>query len=354
MIDWADTELSTTVTVYQVDPHDLTSVLATLDYTALEVSYGYYTDTRASAKVTTHDADSLLDGAWLRVVLSVDGTDWKKTLFTGFVSGMDEEHAHDAVETSLELSSSLKAVESDALTSLLCVGAGATAKAAITSLLDRTGLPWRFAPGSGDYRFTSTRLYDPGESLLSTVFDLASTASLRVDVDGDGTVVLSQYSAPSATSPKLVIDSDDPRSVVLSESVSHSSDRFSRANRSIVTWKDEDDRFVTGYADLDGRSALSFARRGVRIAEVHELQDMPEPRSVAHAQQLARAYLAQDSDSSEEYSLTVIWSGDVDCGDVVLFRPSGGEAVKALVASVDSDPLSMRMDLTLREVGNGD
>lgn len=354
-VDWGDPELSTTVQVLQVDAHDRDSVLGTLDFTAVTISYGYYTDSRVSAKVTTLEADRLIDGAWLRVVLEVDGQEWQQELFTGYVSGVDESRGPGGmVETSLELSSALMALDSDALPNLFCVGERATARQAIASIMDRAGMPWRFEAGAGDYRFTSTRLYDPGESLLSVLFDVAGTADMRIDVDGHGTVVFAGYTRPASVSPAVALDSDGPRSVVLASSVGRSSDQYAAANRSIVVWKDDDDSFITGYADVPSSSSGSYARRGVRVAEVHELQDMPEPRSVAHAQQLAQRYLQDDASWGTEYQASVMWSGDVRCGDVVSFAPPGGAPVKVLVSAVDSDPLGMRMDLTLKEVGNGD
>ena len=354
-IDWASPELATTVRVLQVDAHDRDSVLATLDFTGVTISHGYYTDSRVSAKLTTLDADQLIDGAWLRIVLDVDGKGWSRELFTGYISGVDESRGPGGmVETSMELSSAIQAIASDALVNLFCIGKGGTSRKAITRLMDMTGMPWRFDAGAGDYRYTSNKLYDPGESMLSTLFDIAGAASMRIGVDGHGVVHFSHYARPASVSPSYVLDAEDKRSVVLASSVNRSTDQYEAANRSIVVWKDENDNFVTGYADSSSASPGSYARRGVRVSAVHELQDMSSPRSAAHAQSLARDYLKTDADWGNEYQVSIMWSGDIECGDVISFVPPAGSHVKALVSAIDSDPCGMRMDLTLKEVGNGD
>ena len=55
--------------------------------------------------------------------------------------------------------------------------------------------------------------------------------------------------------------------------------------------------------------------------------------------------------SSVEWSVTAMLDPTISCGSVGLFNPGGNQGVhKVLVTSVDLDPLSMRMDLELKEV----
>lgn len=349
-IDWSDTELDTSVSVLQVDPHDRGSILGTLPFNSVSISYGYYTDTRVSAKVSTYDADQLIGGAWLRIVLEVVGTDYRNDLFTGYISGLDESMEAGATKTDLELSSALKAIEGDASTALFCVGARATAQQAIAAAMAKTGMPYFVSPTAGDYRYTSQRMYDPGESWLSTLFDLAGAAGAHIDVDGRGIVTFDGYTPPASASPAWVMDAESKRSIVLSATVSRSSDIYERPNRSIVIFKD-DDKIISGYADLGGGSPNSAARRGVVLAEVHELDDMPSPRSASQAQRMAQQYLQSDAASSVEWSVTAMLDPTISCGSVGLFNPGGNQGVhKVLVTSVDLDPLTMRMDLELKEV----
>ena len=350
MVDWADTELDAIVTVYQVDAHDKGAVIGTLPIDSAAISHGYYTDTRASAKLTTWDADQLIPGAWLRVTMEVAGE--RFDLFTGFITGVDEDYQPGGVLTSLELSSTLKALETDVSTELWCVAPGATVKQAMRAIMGRSGMPWRFTATAGDYRFTEQRLYDPGEAWLSILYDLAGAADIRIEVDGRGDVVLDGYRAPSVVSPAWVLDADSPRSVVLSATASRATDQYERPNRSLVVWKDDEaDRFITGYADLPALAPNSAARRGVTVTEVHELQDMPEPHSMAQAQRLAQQYLVEDAAATVEWSATIMLDGSITCGSVGLFGPGNGQTVrKVMVKDMDVDPLGMRMNLTLKEV----
>ena len=354
--DWNGPARADRIVCQMVSPLDLDEVLGEL---AIEdgasVSQGYYTDTRVSASIQTLDWGSWVDGSWLRILHQVRGTDYSRELFTGFPTSaaptMQGVGPSSVTSTKVELKSALFGADADVWPPAFTVGAGATARQAIERVCELDGLAHRFDGTFSDYRFTSTRTWDPCTSVISMLFDLCDAAGARMSVDGHGLVTFGRYVEPSRREPSFALDATAQDTLVIAGSVSLSSDRLSLPNRSAVTYKDGDSELIA-WSDLPSSSALSRAHRGWAKTEVHQLQDMPEPRTQARAQQLADAYLPTDSTATQEWECETLW-WEAEPGMVGTLDPGdGGGPRRVMVKNVDSDltTKSMTHKLTLKEV----
>ena len=326
-VDWKSCELLHQFSVEMVDPLDRDMVLGVLPIkTTGSVTWDDDSDTRVSASIDVPDWSQWIENSWLRVVHEIDGTDYRSVLGTFLVWDEGARWAINRQEASPQLVSCLKALEVDRLTGPLFVGIGATAKAALMSVFDATGHRYAFAPDCKDYRMSAVRAYDAGETRLSVAQELALLAGDELVAGDDGRVVVRAYTEPALRSPSFTLDAE-AGGLVHAASVSRSSDSRQRPSRSIVTWAGDEEAgvgAVSGFWDLGGGHPASAARRGYTVAEVHELGDMPGPRTSAQAQAIARSYLPDDSAPVTEWQVeTVIVP--VRGGDVVSFRPPGSE-----------------------------
>lgn len=351
MIDWFARRAADDVRCYMVDPSDLSTVVGEIALRdGCSVSQGYYNDTRAAASIVTDEWGSYVPGSWLRIVHSVPGTGYSEPLFTGFPYSDPQDVGLSGTVATVQLKSSIYAMSLHAYEYPFTVGGGASASTALDRLCSIDGRAHRFASDFQDFRFSSTRTYDPCSTISSMCHDVCSAASSRMDVDGDGTVVFGRYVAPSLREPSMLLDAMSSRSIVVSSSISGESGSLSSPNASAVYYKDGDVE-VVGSASLPSSHPRSRAHTGVTNVSVHQLQEMGEPLTKAHAQLLAESYLDVDSSFSREWTLDTLWFA-ARSGDVILFDKGDGVRRKCLVKNVDSDvtPKMMRHRLTLKEV----
>lgn len=346
--DWTSTELLHRLKVQQLDPltHE---PLAELGVSGGSVSWDYYADARVSASLVVPDWTEYTAGRWLRLIHSVAGTDYERTLMTGYV--WDDGGATSlsgGTSANPSLMGALKALQTDVLTAPITVAVGGYAEAVIKTIC--TGAvpsrSYELLSGYINHRYTSLHTIDTGTSRLSALYDVCDTAGDRLDVDGEGVVTIERYVAPSERTATMLIDADAPDTVVL-DGVSRSTSQPQEANRVLVTWRDGDES-VSGYADVSSTSELAPGRRGYSIAEVKELTDMTEPHSAAHAAELAATYVKSQA-SQVEWTVSTMWL-PLAGGDVVMWAPPGEDARKCLVKSCDADLTTWTLTLTLKEV----
>ena len=349
-MDWHARRGADELRVLMVSPADLSEVLGEL--TAVRgssVSQGYYNDTRCTASVSIADWGRYVPGAWLRLVHEVRGSDYSRTLFTGFPTEDPTELRGGGVTASVTLRSSVYAMSQHVYPYLMTAGAGASASAVLERICDADSRARRFLPDFADYSFTSTRTFESCQTISSMCFDVCDLAGDRMDVDESGVVTFARYVAPAQRTAELLLDAAAADSLVVAGSVRRTSDRLSLPNAVAVSWKDGDDE-VTAEASLPASHARSAARTGVTLTDYRELQDMPEPHTAAHAQELARQYLDADAAEQVEWECETLW-WEASEGMVVDFDPGDGSGPrKCLVKNVDSTlGTSWTHRLTLKE-----
>lgn len=351
--DWSDTTRQDRLVFYDVDPHSLEvrQELTGVELSGSTITWGYYTDTRVSGSIKVLNSNHI-DHSLIRVVHTVPDWGYSDTLATLLVTGDDAERDAGSWLTAYTCHSTLTMLEKDLLPYAYVIGAGAKAKAVISKLLEDAGRKYSFTGASRDYRYTQAKSYEIGDSRLSDLFDVCSTANDRLDVDGSGVVVIDAYIAPTNTTPSWVLDLADSRTNTL-EDISRSSSRLSVPTREIVHYKGTDgnnnDVEVVGYAD--STTGETASRRGYVLAEVQEINDL-SPATQTAATAAAQSYLADNTDEDHEWKVKLLYM-PMKCGQTVYITfPDGDDAGRhhCLVKTVELDLSDMTMTVTLKEV----
>lgn len=347
MIDWSDRSIKDEIHVIMVDPHNLDITRGELEHLILSgcsVSYGYNTDTRVSAKLETLGSN-YIDGSWLRIVHRRG--DYEEELGTFVLQNppsVTEEGGQKKYEYTLQ--SVLWALSSDYRKSHFSIGKGAYTLDVFDRLCKINSKSGVHGAGVRNHRYTSSKVFEVGDSYLSFYFDICSTANDRLDVDGHGRITINPYYSPSEITPSWSVDADDPRTMLLSGGVSTETSADTVPGRAIVIYTSGDDEII-GSADRPPSSEFSFARRGYMIATKYQVSDMT-PATQARAKQLAQQYL-NSTDKVITTKCSMLYF-PCKCGET-MYLTVGGVRKKYLIQSIDPIHLDkMTMDLTLKEV----
>lgn len=332
--------------IEQVDPINPDVVRGDLlGVTSISLTWGYYTDTRGSASVTTLGDDGYLKHSQLRIIHEIPEWNYVHELFTGYVTDVSKSVSHGTKQTTYTLKSPLYALDADIQAWTFVVGSNGMAINAMRSLFERCNRPYLIHPESKDYRFSSTKVYPIGDSHLKTLFDLSNLAGDRVSVDGHGLVTISPYTPPSQLTPQWYIDTDDEETMVLNDSISETSTEFEVPGRVIVTHKDGDNE-ITAWADSDVSKESSSLKRGYMLSQVQDVTDLSGGQQQAQA--LANQYLEDAQASYNEWQVSALYMPirEGDCVEFSLY----GESHHTMVKTLDVSPLNGTMKVTLKEV----
>lgn len=347
---WRDGSREDRIFVQRVDPHDLGRVLGVVDGLAPDgcsITEGYYTDARATASIR-HEGAWGDDLSWLRVVHECPAYGYRAELGTFLVDKVEETQQDGMLVTDLSCESVLWGLAYDMVDYPITFGAGSTAHQAFRAILRITDKSGRVLAGAPDERYGQTVVHDVGDSFLKDLFGVAESCGGRIDVDGHGAITLGPYAPPSRRAPDWEIDARDARTLVLSDDDRLTTSVGDAASRSIAKHSVGQDSTVAGAADVGQASMASPSRRGWCKAVVHDVQDM-QPEEAWRARQLARQYLAEDSDVARERSISCMYF-PVHEGHIVRYTDARGASGKYLVKEVKVDLGKMTVDLTLKGV----
>ena len=346
---WRDGKRKDRIHVLMVDPHSLDSVRGELPDVILDgssLTEGYYTDNRVSGKLTTLEGGHYQEGSWLRVVHECPDYDYRAELATLIPSKVSQTTETGATKTSYDLQSVLWSISTDTLASHFTIGKGALTKDVFKRLCKTIQKECLILAGSNDTRYTQTVSYELGDSFLSDLFDICSTANNRLNIDGHGRITMEKYVSPATKAPDWLLDPMEPNTIVVDDGIGWSEDIGTVASRAVVIYKNGDTE-IAASSDLASSSRFSAASRGYTVAETHSLTQM-SPATKAQAQRLARQYLATDSEGTAERTVTCLYF-PVHQGDMVLWQDAS-QQVRCLVKDVEVQLADMTVQLTLKEV----
>lgn len=356
MIDYRDREVRHRIELVMVDPHDLDGELGVLPHAVgtVEMDRGYYTDDREAAYLDTSSWDEYAPYSWLRIyhIARIGDREDRIERGTYAIKRADVQSGAGRATFSLALMSAIGVLSEDYDAWPMAIGQGARASASVSEICRKCGRPYVLDPSFVDYRFRSSLALEAGKPFRSRLYEICTASGNRMDVDSHGRITFARYIPPSEREAGTVLDADDPRSAIVDGSICPRPDLFTRPSRAVVIHRDGD-RIVSAQADLPASSEASAARRGYTIAALHELADMGDPKTVSHAQQLARGRLAEDAAPARSWELLTLWM-PLDQGDVVSFAPRSNDPMgdgsprKCLVQSVEES--ADRLKLTLKEV----
>lgn len=345
-MNWKDSARTDIWRVEQVDPVNPDISRGSLEgVSSLSLTWGYYTDTRGSASITTLGNDGFIKHSQLRIIHEVPEWDYTYELFTGYVTGVEKNSSQGTTETTYTLKSPLYALDVDIQAWTFVVGENGMALNAMKTLFERCNRPYSFDPKSKDYRFSSTKVYPVGDSHLTTLFDISGLAEDRISVDGHGRVTVSPYTTPTQLTPMWYLDTDDENTMVLNDSISETNTDFDVPGRVIVNHKDGDNE-ITAWADASSSYESSSSKRGYMLSEIQDVTDLSGGQQQAQA--LADKYLAEAQASYKEWQVSTLYMPmrEGDCVQFTLY----GESHHTLAKTIDVEPLNGAMKITLKEV----
>lgn len=308
---WDNPTLEHYFTVQMVDPNNLSTVrgeLSGVEATG-SLSLQYDSDTRASASITTAVKQGSSDGwdgtAALRIIHHV-GSNYKETLFTGFVTACPWSESNGKHEVSYTLSSTLYGMSTHRLVYAYTIAKKGSGVEALKKLFEYGYRKYTLNNGVLDYTYTSAQVYSGDKDFLEVAHDIADTCNDRIDVAPSGYVTLSKYVAPASRSPKYyfsIYDSDSP----FYGDISGDDDKSEIPGRIVVSAKDSDNELIAE-AEVSSTSIYSPSRRGYKVDSYYSI-DLDDDTTQAYVNSLAKQYL--------EASRTPTYTMDVN----MLYRP---------------------------------
>lgn len=346
MIDWSRQDYDDEIRVQLVDPHNLDNIrgeMTDLILSNSSVSYGYYTDTRVSAKLSTY-GNSYIDNSWIRIIHKRG--DVERELGTFVVQSrpsVESQYGHDIY--TYDLQSVLWTLSKDLCNGHFSIGAGAYSRDVFERICNTCGRSWIHKAGERNHRYSATKVYDVGDDYLSFLFDVCDTAENRLDVDGHGRITDEPSFSPAEITPTWTIDEGDPRTLLLSDSITVSATNDLIAGRAIVIYTNNDTEIVAT-ADRGSSSPYSSAQRGYMVASKYQVSDM-SPATQARAQQLAKQYLDETAETIQLQCKTLYFP--CETGET-MYLIRNNEQKKYLIQSIELSLDTMNQSLTLKEV----
>ena len=343
MIDWKDPKREDVIHFVMVDPNNLDEIFGDIDYVQLgssTITYGYYTDTRYSSSISFLKDNNYVDNMWIRIIHEVPSEGYSNELGT-FIPVSPSIKYSGAVTNELDLQSPLWGLTDNLTTSTFSIGKGSNYLTAFKKVCDNCNRPY-ILNNPNDYKSEKAVAYDPGTSYLDILFDLSDATNNRIDIDGHGRITLSPFVEQNSVSPTWELDADDPRSIIIQDSIEMESQSEDNPNRTIVVCGS-----YIGVADLPDGSEYSYSQRGYIKAETYSLSGI---KSKEQAQKLAKSYL-------DSYYKITQWNMDTlyfpaKCGDNVTFTLNGEKHI-CMIQNIDPLNLdTMTMSITLKEVAD--
>lgn len=289
-MDWTDATRIDKFSFEMIDPFDLDESRGYLENVHNEgasITHGYYTNTRVSGTFTATN-HNYIDGSLIRIRHYIDEWEYSNELGTFFVSSRSSSTQY-AKEETFSLTSMLDRIAEDCLPWNYTISVGKSTTEVLTDLFQKFNVDYIFASGCPSYTYNTSKVYEVGENVLSTVFDICSQAGARLDVDGHGRVVVSKYVAPSSIEPVAEFNLHNG---TISGPVSKDNNPFDVVNRTIVVASKEDQK-VSGYSDIDNSSAISYNKLGRRNTEVYTVENLSPftgSQATLKAQSLVNGY----------------------------------------------------------------
>lgn len=343
MVDWSRGDLYHSMRVQMIDPYGLKQVRGELtDLIGGELQLEYYGDTRMGATVTALETCGWDGSSALRLVHTVSdytGELLTETLFTGYVT---DSSLSDSIVT-FTLNSTLHGLETNVVSGGTTISKSSKAKSVMSSLFKNVSRPYRFGPGSTDYLYGTSVVYDAGTSYLHILNEIADKSGNRMNVDANGIVVVERYAEPSKKTQSWSEDTSSERTMVIGP-IEYSDNSMQTPERAIVVAEKDSSRIVaTAIAPAGSPSRHSV--RGYGIDDFHTESDL-SPFTQASAQSLANKYLKEaivvDRKCSHSMMYRPLREGDIE------LLTDNGQTLRWQVSSATLDLAAWTWKLDLK------
>lgn len=307
-MNWLDTTRADRFAFEMVDPHDIASSRGFMSgYRSGGISEGYYTDVRNSASLDFVDS-GYIRGSLIRIHHYVDAEDYHNVLGTFFVTDLVVTERNGHREETFKCNGLLQRALSH-MTNRVLTFYNQTAMSAWDAVCDYLNID--YTANCSDSWLNSAISWDVGEGYMEVLNALADAMGARFDVQGDGTVVLTDYVAPSQKTPVMQLTD-----AMIAGQVSVSDMSFGKVNQVIVSYTDGDE-VISGDAWLPSDDPASIEQRGYAVSE-HVVADELSPQSKIGAQKAAQRLVGL-LDDGLQYSMQTVYL-PISCGDVVEYH----------------------------------
>lgn len=318
-MDWMDKKREDVFSYEMVDPFSLDSTRGYLDGVisgSPSLTFGYDTNTRVSGSLEAIPKN-YVDYSLIRIYHDVPKWGYHNELGTFFVSDRNGSYGQRTYKRTFNLTSMLDRISEDALVNNFCIAQDQNAHQMLTNLLNLYAVPFTMDSYLNNKVYTGAIVYEVGENVLETVLDIAAEANIDVNVNGHGTVILSNHVIPSKTSTPVFYFGDNNGTI--DGEISENIDLFGTVNRVVAySSKTENDNemMVSGYADRSTDSISSYNKLGRRNTAVESISDL-EPFSNEGARSQANNILiAEHDDTPIEYTFSGLYI-PYDTGSVI-------------------------------------
>lgn len=345
--DWADTSYTLRPYLQMVDPwNNLIERGSMTNISKCSVTWGYDTDTIASASIETLGDDGYIDGSRIRVCYEVQEWGLRETVFTGYVETGTPTIVNGTRVNTYSLKSVLKVCEGHHLVYPMLVGAGNSAINGINHILTRAGYRLIFAPNCTDFLFHEPKIYNVGsESVLAVLKDLCELSGNRLNVSPDGAVLVERAINPSQMPAQWRLHDESTRGMIIEGTLKPSLAESSVPSRVIITASQGDDSIV-GFAEVPPDSWANQGRRGYQLDHVETSSDISN-MSQSAADAMAQKILQEKIDSIRDWAMdTLFFPGKI--GDGVQLTVQG-VMYATYIKNITFDLIERKCSVTLKE-----
>ncbi len=324
-MDWLDKTRIDRFTFEMIDPFNLDTSRGYLENVvsnSAKITWGYDTDTRVSGSLEAADHNYIY-GSLIRMHHYVDEYNFHEELGTFFVSSTSKASQYTTKE-SFNLTSMLDRIAEDCFTKNFVVSANKTALDALRDIFGQYSVAYSISSNCNNKVYTEAVVYEVGENVLSTVFDIADFCNCDIDVNAHGVVEVKPYVSPSTKEP--VFEFNDHNGTVNGE-ISKDNDPFGAVNRVIVV-SEKDEKTVSGFADVSSSSKIAYSKLGRRNTSVESLNEL-NPFTDNAATNYAKGQIDQYEQDPSSFSFSGIYT-NYQPGQVVTIG-ANNEYFKAMI-----------------------
>lgn len=345
--DWADTSYTLRPWAHCIDPWNNSIVRASMkNIVDASVTWGYETDTIASAHLTTVGDDGYVDGSRIRLYYVVPELNVRDLLFTGYVESCTPEYDNGVMKRSYNLKSILKVCQDHNLVYPYVMNSGETALAGMNHILTRAGYSLEIMPNALDYSYMEPTIWNVGnDSVYKVLEDLATVAGNRLMLDEQGGVRVERDVNPASLGVTWRFHDQSTRGLIIDGTVRPSENESSVPSRVIVVYGSGDNA-AAGWAEVNPSSPSSAQRRGYQLDYVESSSDLPDV-SVNAATQRANELLAQQVSSPRDWAMdTLFFPGRIgEAADLTL----DGETYHTYIKNITYNLTDRKCNVTLKE-----
>lgn len=345
--DWADTAYTLRPYLQMIDPKNNRVARGSMkNITKCSVTWGYDTDTIASASIETVGEDNYIDGSRIQVCYEVEEWGLRETVFTGYVETGTPTVTNGTKVNTYNLKSILKVCEGHHLVYPMLMGAAESALNGINHIMTRAGYPLIIASNSTDFLFHEPVVYNVGsESVLDVLQDLCELSGNRLNVSAEGSVVVERDINPTQMPAQWRLHDQSTRGMIIEGSLKPALAESSVPSRVIVTASKGDDA-VVGVAEVPADSWASQGRRGYQLDHVETSSDISN-MSQSAADAMAQKILQEKIDSIRDWSMdTIFFPGKIGQGVQLTVQ---GEMFSTYIKNITYDLMERKCSVTLKE-----